>query len=249
MTNLLWRNVKWRFNNKFTIVITILQPLLWLVLYSSIAGATMKETGISNYTAFILPGVMLLVIFSSCCSGGIMTFLMKSSGSFYRIIIAPVNRSFIVLAQMLESILVSLFEVFILYVVSIFFSVHIETGVVGILLMLLLVFMTAFFLSGLAYSISLCLPNEVIYETVMTAIVLPIFFLSSALFPVEDLSGGLKIAINLNPFTHIINIMRSLIFGDQIILKNVLPIIILTFVLCVCSFLLAMWRLENEMVQ
>jgi len=244
--NILWRNIKWRFKNKFAIIITILQPLLWLVLYSAVAGSTMKDTGITNYTAFILPGVMFLVIFSSCSSGGIMNFLMKSSGSFYRILISPASRSSIVLGQMLESILVSFFEVTILYVVSIFFSVHISSGISGIVLMVILIFLLAFFLSGLAYTISLCLPNEVVYETVMTAIVLPIFFLSSALFPPENLSGGLAVAVKLNPFTHVINALRSLIFGEKIVFSEILPVILLFVLMCCGSYALAMWRLKNE---
>lgn len=51
---ILHRNIKWRFHNTFTIIITILQPILWLVLYSAVAGQTMESTGIDNYTAFIL---------------------------------------------------------------------------------------------------------------------------------------------------------------------------------------------------
>ena len=38
---ILQRNVKWRFHNSFTIVVTILQPILWLVLYSAVASQTM----------------------------------------------------------------------------------------------------------------------------------------------------------------------------------------------------------------
>ena len=53
---ILHRNIKWRFHNTFTIIITILQPILWLVLYSAVAGQTMESTGIENYTAFIFPG-------------------------------------------------------------------------------------------------------------------------------------------------------------------------------------------------
>ncbi|MCS4479692.1 ABC transporter permease [Clostridium botulinum] len=82
--------------------------------------------------------------------------------------------------------------------------------------MILLIFMASFFLSGLAYFISLSLPNEVIYETIMTAIILPIFFLSTALFPLENLSGCLAIAVKLNPFTYIISALRSLIFGESL---------------------------------
>lgn len=84
---ILWRNIKWRFHNAFTIMITILQPMLWLVLYSAVAGQSMKDIGIENYTAFILPGLIVLVSFGACSSSGIMNYIMKRDGSFYRILI------------------------------------------------------------------------------------------------------------------------------------------------------------------
>lgn len=246
MLNILWRTIKWRFQNPVSIAVTILQPLIWLVLYSAIAGQSMQSMGIDNYTAFILPGIIVLVILAACCSGGIINFIMKSNGSFYRIMIAPVSRSSIVLGQMVEAILVSFIEVAILCVVSLFFSVTVASGIAGIALMILLIFMTAFFMSGLTYAISLFLPNEVIYETMMNAIVLPIFFLSPALFPLESLSGGLKLAVMLNPFTHIINALRRLIFGEAILFGDILPVTLLFTVMCCGSFALAMWRLKQE---
>ncbi|CUH97326.1 putative membrane protein [Propionispora sp. 2/2-37] len=246
MLNILWRNIKWRFQNPVSIAITILQPLIWLVLYSAVAGQAMKNMGIGNYVAFILPGIIVLVTLAACCSGGMINFIMKSNGSFYRILIAPVSRSSIVLGQMLEAILVSFLEVAILCAVSLFFSVTVASGIAGVVLMILLIFMTAFFVSGLTYSISLFLPNEIIYETIMNAIILPVFFLSSALFPFESLSGGLKIALMLNPFTHIINALRRLIFGETILFWDVLPVIALFAVMCCGSFALAMWRLKKE---
>ncbi|MCX7709722.1 MAG: ABC transporter permease [Clostridia bacterium] len=249
MLNILWRNLKWRFQNPISIAVTMLQPLLWLVMYSAVAGQTMQNTGISNYTAFILPGVIVLVTFSACCSGGIINYIMKSRGSFYRVLISPVSRSSIVLGQMLEATLVSFIEVTVLCIVSLFFSVKVASGIAGIALMMLLIFLTAFFLSSLAYAISLFLPNEVIYETIMTAIILPVFFLSSALFPTENLHGGLAIAINLNPFTHVINVLRSLIFGQMISFIYLLPVIVLFTAMCCGSFALAMWRLKKETAQ
>ncbi len=246
MLNILWRNMKWRFHNPVSIVVTILQPLIWLVLYSAVASQTMKNMGIGNYTAFILPGIMVLVTFSACSSGGIINFIMKTNGSFYRILIAPVSRSSIVLGQMLEAILVSFLEVAILYGVGLFFSVTVASGFAGIMVMILLIFMTAFFMSGLTYSLSLILPNEVIYETMMNAIVLPIFFLSPALFPLENLSGGLKVAVLLNPFTYIINSLRRLILGERILSGDLLPVIALFVVICCGSFALALWRLKKE---
>lgn len=246
MLNILWRNIKWRFENPLSIVFTIIQPLLWLIMYSTVASHTMQDLGIQNYTAFILPGIIVLVTFGACCSCGFINFIMRSNGSFYRILIAPINRKSIILGQMLEAILVSFLQVTILYVVSLFFSVRIETGLIGLLLIILLIFMTGFFMSGISYSMSLLLPNEVIYETIMNAIVLPFFFLSTALFPLEGLTGTLRTIVLINPFTHIINVLRSLIVGNTILFSDALPVILLFMVMCTLSFLLAMWRLKKE---
>jgi ABC-2 type transport system permease protein len=101
-------------------------------------------------------------------------------------------------------------------------------------------------MAGLTYAISLCLPNEVLYETVMNAIVLPIFFLSTALFPEDKLSGGLKIAVNLNPFTHVINVLRDLILQGNIVIHDVILAILLLAVLCLISFSWALHRLKKE---
>lgn len=247
VVSLLWRNMKWRYHNAFTIVMTILQPMLWLVLYSGVAGQTMKGAGISNYTTFILPGLVVLVSFSACSSGGIMNYLMKADGSFYRILIAPVSRESIITAQILEAVFCTFLEVGILVGVGLFFSVRIASGFLGMLLIVLIVFLAAFFLAGLTYTVSLRLPNEVIYETVMNAIVLPAFFLSTALFPGDTLTGPLKIVVNLNPLTHVINVLRELILQGEIDMDGISQIVVLLFVLCAGSFYLALRGLKREM--
>ena len=171
---------------------------------------------------------------------------MKSKGSFYRILIAPVKRSSIVLGQMMESVLISFIEIAIMFALSILLSVRVASGFPGLLLMLPLIFLTAFFMSGLSYTISLCLPNEVVYETIMNLIVLSIFFTSTALFPIDGISGGLKIAVMINPFTHIINCLRSLILETYVDWQNLLLVTGIFICLCLGSFALALCRLKKE---
>lgn len=243
---ILGRNMKWRFHNAFTVVITILQPMLWLVLYSAVAGQSMKGIGIKNYTSFILPGLLVLVSFGACSSSGIMNYLMKTDGSFYRVLIAPVSRISIVLGQILEAVLCTFLEVCIMFLASLFFSVRIASGFSGVILIVLIVFMTAFFMAGLAYAISLSLPNEVVYETVMNAIALPVFFLSTALFPADALTGGLAIAVNLNPFTHVINALRDLVLQGSISILNITFVFSLLAIMCAMSFGWSFHRLKKE---
>ena len=130
------------------------------MFYSADAGQTMKNTGIENYTAFILPGIVVLVSFSTCSNSGIVNYMMKSDGSFYRVLIAPIKRSSIVLGQLPEAVLCTFLEVGIMGCVSLLFHVRLAAGITGIFLIWILVFLTAFFMAGLAYGIRLILPNE-----------------------------------------------------------------------------------------
>ncbi len=241
---LLGRNLKWRFHNAFTIVITILQPMLWLTLYSAVAGQSMKGMGIPNYTAFIMPGLVVLVSFGACSSSGIMNYLMKADGSFYRILTAPVGRGAIVAGQLLEAVICTFLEVGLMFGASALFSVRIRFA--GILPILLLVFLTAFFMAGLAYAVSLSLPDEMVYETVMNAVVLPVFFLSTALFPADTLTGGLKTAVNLNPFTHVINALRALVLNGSVETAALLKVVLMLAVLCGLSYSWAYCRLRRQ---
>lgn len=244
---ILYRNMKWRFHNAFTIIITILQPVLWLVLYSSVAGQTMKDAGIGNYTAFILPGLVVLVSFSACSSSGIMNYLMRADGSFYRILIAPIGRGSIVAGQILEAVFCTFLEVGIMVFISLLFSVRIAADAAGIFWMILLVFLTAFFMAGLSYGISLVLPNEILYETVMNAIVLPVFFLSTALFPPDSMSGALRAAVNCNPLSHVITALRSLILTGHAGARQLIFVSVLFTVMGSLSFVWALHRLKKEM--
>lgn len=207
----------------------------------------MKNTGIENYTAFILPGLVVLVSFSTCSSSGIMNYMMKSDGSFYRVLIAPIRRSSIVLGQLLEAVLCTFLEVGIMCAVSLLFSVRFAVDVIGMLLIFVMVFLIAFFMAGLAYGVSLILPNEVIYETVMNAIVLPVFFLSTALFPTDEISGALKVAININPFTHVINVLRNLILYGNVKGSNIAFVLTLFIFMGSISFMWALHGLKREL--
>ena len=89
-----------------------------------------------------------------------MNYMMKSNGSFYRILIAPIKRSSIILGQAFEAILCSFLEIFIMSMIGLLFFVNIFQNLTGLFIIILLVFLSAFFMSTIAYGISLILPNE-----------------------------------------------------------------------------------------
>ncbi|HFD6749692.1 TPA: ABC transporter permease [Enterococcus faecium] len=214
------RSIKWRFHHKFTIVVTILQPMLWLLLYTQIAKYSMTSIENTNYVTYVFAGLIFLVSFGACSSGGIMNYLMKNDGSFYRVIQSPISRVSLILGQVLESILCSLLEVIIMFLVGLMVGLKIQCSLSGILITLFVVILVNFCIATFAYLMSLIIPNEVMYETTMNAVVLPIFFLSSALFPVDGIKGILGTIVRLNPFTLAIDFIRFILMGKSIIFSN-----------------------------
>lgn len=240
---LFWRNCKWRFKNKITIVVTIIQPLIWLVLYSVCAAQP-----IDNYTGFILPGIMMLVIFSACGSRGMLNYVMKTQGSFERLLFAPIYRSAIILGQNLEAIFLSFIKIGMLIAISILMSVSFHTSLIGILIVLLLLFLTAFCISNIAYTLSLKPRNEMVYETVMNTLVLPLFFTSTALFPLQQMSGIFKIVVLCNPLTYIINAIREVLLYQQFHIPHLGFVICILVLLSLFTFSLSIHTLNKETI-
>lgn len=241
--HLLLRTIKWRFHHKITIFLTIVQPLIWLILYSAVAGNNQE------YTGFILPGIMVLVLFSSCSSSGMMNYVMKTQGSFYRLLRAPVHQSRIIFSQNLEAVLLSFAEILVLIMVSLLLGVRFSLNPQAILLIGALLFLSAFVTANIAYAISLKLPNELLYETVMNLIVLPLFFSSTALFPLENMQGSIRFLVLLNPFTHVINSIRALLFNQSLeggYLLGIFGVLILLSFFC---FSLSCYMLKKESSQ
>lgn len=240
--NIFWRNVKWRFQNPITIVMTLLQPLIWLLLYSTLFANTME----GNYTAFILPGILVLVVFSSAGMSGVANYSTKLDGSFYRIHISPVKRSSIVMGHILDAAVLSTIEIAVLLILSFFMSVHIATGFMGLILLLLLLFATIFFVASLSYVLSLILPNENAFYTLLSTFILPIFFVSTALLPYENIPDNFQFIVSINPFTHVIDSLRSLILTTTIDCQQYIFAAILMLVLGVVFFILSIKQLQQD---
>lgn len=245
--NLFWRNVKWRFQNPVTFIMTMIQPIIWLLLFSTMFGnEAVKSNQSVSYTGFILPGILVMVVLTSSGISGIANYSLKAGGSFYRIYIAPVRRSSIVMGHIGDSAVFSFIEIFVILALAFWLGVRIESGIPGFLLMLVLLFMTVFFISGISYAISFLFDDENPFIAIVNTFMLPLFFLSTALMPYERIPAIFKIPVLINPCTHIINSLRNLISSNSIDISLFLWAAGLSVVLDLLSFGLAVHGLQTN---
>lgn len=208
-SNIFKRNVKWRFQNPVTIAMTLVQPLIWLVIFSTLFTGSYSGNG--NYTAFILPGILVMSVLSGAGISGIATYSNKANGSFYRMVISPTKRGAIVLGHVLDVAVLCFIESTVLSVIAYIMSVRIGTGIFGLMLAVLLQFVVIFFVASISYAMSMVIPDENAFIAMTNTITLPLFFLSTALLTKDQAPVIFKVLISVNPFTYVIDSFRNLI--------------------------------------
>lgn len=243
--NIVWRNCKWRFQNPATIVMNVVQPIIWLLLFSTIFQPVSGSD--VNYTTFIFPGLLIMSVLTSAgISCGIANYSIKSDGSFYRIYISPIKRSSIVLGQILDVEILSFIGVGILLLLSIPFSITISSGFIGIILIIFILFLCVFFVASFSYIMSFVLPDENAFIGLMNTITLPLFFVSTALMPAEQLPAFFQVAAKINPFSYVINCIRGLILTKSVVWKDILLVSVLLITLGTLCFKFAVHMLNKE---
>lgn len=207
--NIFSRNIKWRFQNPVTIFMTLIQPLIWLVIFSTLFANSSQ--GGANYTAFVLPGILIMDVLSGAGISGIATYSNKAGGSFYRMVISPVKRGAIVLGHILDVAALAFMQVAALGAIAFLMSVRMATGLLGLLLSTILLFCVVFFVASISYALSMVIPDENAFIAMANTFILPLFFLSTALIAKAQAPIVFRIIISINPFTYAIDSLRNLI--------------------------------------
>lgn len=245
ISNLLWRSLKWRFQNPATIFMNITQPLIWLLLYSTMFPP--QEASAYNYTAFLIPALLVMTALTSAgISCGIANYFLKSGGIFYRIYVSPVKRSSIVLAQVLDVEVLSFIGIGILLLISIPLGARFETGVAGLLITIGILFICIFFIACISYTLSFILPDENAFIGLVNTFVMVLFFVSTAFMNYETMPSMFKFPVLLNPFSHVINCIRSLMLRPNIDIKNCIYIFSIMSIFSLLVFLLAIDILKRK---
>ena len=194
------------------IVASLGQPLLYLLVLGFGFGPVFQRAGNGNYIQFVAPGVVgMSVLFTSIFSG-IGLLWDRQFGFLKETLVAPVPRITVMIGKTLGGATVATIQgvlVFIICLIAGFRPVN------WLMLPLALVFMilTAIVFSGLGVAIGSVLQDIQGMQLIMNFLVLPIFFLSGALFPLNDLPAVLKVVTRIDPLSYGIDGLRFVLIG------------------------------------
>ena len=205
----LWlREFKVFLRERSRFVASIFTPLLWLFVIGSGFGSTTAYSD-QDYMKFIFPGIVCMsVIFSSVFYGSYIIWDRKFD-FLKSVMVAPVNRGIVFAGKTLGGMSNSLVQVFILLIVGALIGIQFTP--LSLLQTVAVVLLFSFALTSLGLALGSYMHSLEGFQMIVSFVVLPLFFLSGALFPLDNLPEWLLISTMLNPATYAVDALRSAI--------------------------------------
>ena len=214
----LWyREYKVFLREQSRIVASVVNPLLWLLIIGGGLGSVLSFGGV-NYVSFLYPGVLVECALFSAVFFGVYIVWDKKIDFLKEVLVSPMSRTSIFIGKILGGSTDTLIQLAILLVIGWAFSV---TGIIKDLIFtpLSVAIVVAFLLvttAGLV-SIGLIIGSQMEspegFQLIGSFLIFPMFFLSGALFPIENLPGWLAPFVYVNPATYAVDGLRWALVG------------------------------------
>ena len=210
---IVWRRELIRFSkDRLRIVTSLVQPLLFLfVLGSGLQQLSNAGTHGVDLKTFIYPGILCIAVMFTAMFSAASIVWDREFGFLREMMVAPVRRSSIVIGKCLGGATVASFQGVILICLAGAVNVPYDPALIlGIFALQLLL---AFSITAFGVMIAARIKQMQSFMGVMQMIVMPMFFISGALFPVAGLPGWLTVLNRIDPLTYAVDPMRRLVFS------------------------------------
>ncbi|MDW7739016.1 MAG: ABC transporter permease [Bacillota bacterium] len=210
---ILWiRQLKRYFRSKARIIGALGQPLLFLFAMGFGFGSVFERAGEGNYLQFLVPGIIAMSILFTSMFNGIEIIWDRQFGFLKETLVAPVSRVNIMLGRTLGGATVAVFQGIIILTISLIIGFRFVSPV-GLPIALLFMFLIAILFTALGTAIASVLEDMHGFQLIMNFLVMPLFFLSGALFPIHDLPSIVGVLVKINPLSYGVDGLRGSLIG------------------------------------
>lgn len=213
---ILWlRELKRYTRSRAQIVASLGQPLLYLLVLGFGLGPVFQRAGNGNYLQFVAPGVIgMSVLFSSVFSG-LGLLWDRQFGFMKEMLVAPVPRLQIMIGRTMGGATVAVIQGLLVMIICLLAGFRPTTwwslpAAIGFMVMIALLF------AAVGMAIGSGLQDMQGFQLIMNFLVLPIYFLSGALFPLKGLPVVLKYITRADPLAYGVDGMRNMLGSPNV---------------------------------
>lgn len=207
------REFKRFFRQKGRLITTMARPLIWLVIVGTGFTSLIDVSAGAHYIQFILPGIVGMTILFSSVFSTISVVWDREFGFLREMLVAPVSRVTIVFGKLLSGTALSVFQGTVLLFIAP--ALKLDVGVADFFAMMALMFFVALAITSLGLFVASFLTSLEGFNVIMNFIVLPMFFLSGALYPVGALPEPIRLLTYANPLCYGVDSFKHILLpGD-----------------------------------
>jgi ABC-2 type transport system permease protein len=211
--HILWlRQLKRYFRSRARIVGSLGQPLLFLLALGFGLGPMYEKAGGGSYLQFLAPGVIAMGALFTAMFSGIEVIWDKQFGFLKETLVAPVSRLTIMAGRTLGGATVATIQGLIVLILCIVVGFR-PVDYAMLPLALVFLFLIALFFTALGTAMASILDDMQGFQLIMNFLVMPIFFLSGALFPLGNAPGLLSMIARFDPLTYGVDGLRGTLTG------------------------------------
>ncbi len=206
---ILWlRQLKRYSRSRARIIGSLGQPLLFLVALGFGLNPIYRKAGAGNYLEFLAPGVIAMGVLFSAVFSGMEIIWDRQFGFLKETLVAPTSRIYIMIGRTLGGATVASFQGIITLLLSLLVGFKLQsTGLLP--LTLVFIFLVALLFTAFGTAIASVLEDMQGFQLIMNFLVMPLFFLSGALFPLQGLPEALKIVAQIDPLSYGVDALRT----------------------------------------
>ncbi len=210
---ILWlRELRRYTRSRAQILASLGQPLLYLLALGFGLGPVFQRSGNGSYLQFIAPGVIGMTVLFTSVFSGIGLLWDRQFGFLKETLVAPVPRISIVVGKILGGVTVAMLQGTLVVVVCLVAGFR-PQSLVALPHALLYMALIALVFAGLGTAIGSKLQDMQGFQLIINFLVMPIFFLSGALFPLDHLPRALGAVTRADPLSYGIDGLRGALIG------------------------------------
>lgn len=187
------------------------QPVLWLLIFGQVFSKLRDiPTGGLSYLAFMAPGILAQSILFSAIFYGISVIWEKDMGVIHKLLVSPAPRSALVLGKALSSGIRGLVQTLIIYLTAFLLRIELNMTLPHVLGVLAAVLLGSAIFSTFSLIIACLVKSRERFMGIGQVLTMPLFFASSAIYPISMMPDWLKMVAWFNPLTYLVDAMRTL---------------------------------------
>jgi ABC-2 type transport system permease protein len=206
---IMWlRQVKRYWRSRARMIGSLAQPLLFLVALGFGFGPIFQKAGGGNYIQFLAPGIIAMSVLFTAMFTGIEVIWDRQFGFLKETLVAPVSRLKIMIGRTLGGATVSSIQGLVVLLICLLVGFKL-TSTIYLPLALLFMFLIAVLFTALGTAIASVLEDMQAFPLIMNFLIMPIFFLSGALFPLDGLPKSIFLVSRFNPLSYGVDGLRA----------------------------------------